>query len=54
MAAVDVDERRVTAAVADLAGHVLGEASAEVDFTSPDDPIPAVRQVLGDAAGAGA
>ena len=49
VAALDIDERRVTAAVADLAGHVVGEASAEVDYTNSDDPIPSVRQVLGDA-----
>ena len=49
VAAVDVDEHRLTAAVADLAGTVLGEVSVEADFTGPEDPVPAVRQVLGDA-----
>jgi predicted NBD/HSP70 family sugar kinase len=49
VAAVDVDEHRLTAGVADLAGTVLSEVSVEVDFTGPDDPLPAVRQVLGDA-----
>ena len=49
VAEVDVDEHRLTAAVADLAGTVLGEVSAEADFTGPEDPVPAVRQMLGDA-----
>lgn len=49
VAAVDVDEHRLTAAVADLAGNVLGEVSAPADFTRPEDPVPAVRQMLGDA-----
>jgi predicted NBD/HSP70 family sugar kinase len=49
VAAVDVDERRLTAAVADLAGNVLGEVSAEVDYTTAEDPVPSVRQALGDA-----
>ena len=49
VAAIDVDERRVTAAVADLAGTVLGEVSAEVDYTVPGDPVPSVRQVLSEA-----
>src|SRR3954447_10810845 len=49
VAAVDVDEHRVAAAVADLAGNVLGEASAEVDYTTADDPVPSVRRVLSEA-----
>jgi predicted NBD/HSP70 family sugar kinase len=49
VAAVDVDEHRLTVAVADLAGNVLGEVAAEADFTGPEDPVPAVRQMLGDA-----
>src|SRR3954454_16405044 len=49
VAAIDVDEHRVTAAVADLAGTVLGEVSTEADFTGPEDPVPAVRQMLADA-----
>jgi len=48
-AAVDVDEHRVTAAVADLAGSVLGEVSDAVDYTGPEDPVPSVRAVLADA-----
>jgi len=48
VAAVDVDEHRLTAAVADLAGTVLGELSVEADFTGPEDPVPAVRQMLAD------
>jgi predicted NBD/HSP70 family sugar kinase len=49
VAAIDVDEHRVTAAVADLAGTVLGEVSSDVDYNGPDDPVPSVRQVLGEA-----
>ena len=49
VAALDVDEHRLTAAVADLAGNVLGEVSADADFTGPEDPVPAVRQMLADA-----
>src|SRR4051812_11550224 len=49
VAAIDVDEHRVTAAVADLAGTVLGEVSTDVDYTGPGDPLPSVRQVLGEA-----
>src|SRR3954449_7286065 len=49
VAAVDVDEHRVTAAVADLSGRVLGEVSADVDYTGPEDPLPSVRKVLGEA-----
>src|SRR4051795_1022926 len=40
VAAVDVDEHRVSAAVADLAGKTLGEVSHEVDYTGHDDPVP--------------
>jgi predicted NBD/HSP70 family sugar kinase len=47
--AVDVDEHRVTAAVADLTGRTVGEVSRDVDYTGPDDPLPSVRQVLTDA-----
>jgi predicted NBD/HSP70 family sugar kinase len=49
VAAVDVDEHRVAAAIADLAGNVLGEVSADVDFTRDEDPLPAVRQALSEA-----
>ena len=49
VAAVDVDEHRVAAAVADLAGNVLGEVSSDVDYTTDEDPIPSVRQVLSEA-----
>ena len=38
-----------TVAVADLTGRILGEASTEVDYTTADDPVPAVRRVVGDA-----
>ena len=47
--AVDVDEHRVTAAVADLTGRILAEVSTEVDYTTADDPVPSVRRVLNDA-----
>lgn len=49
VAAVDIDEHRLTAAVADLAGNIMGEVSADADFTVPSDPVPAVRSALGDA-----
>src|SRR4051794_13924985 len=47
--AVDVDEHRVTAAVAHLTGRILAEVSTEVDYTTADDPVPSVRRVLSDA-----
>jgi predicted NBD/HSP70 family sugar kinase len=49
VAAVDVDEHRVSAAVADLGGAVLGEVSTPVDYTTAEDPLPSVRQALSDA-----
>jgi len=49
VAAVDVDEHRVTASVADLTGRTLAELSEEVDYTQPEDPVPSVRRLLGDA-----
>ena len=49
VAAVDVDEHRVAAAVADLAGTVLGEVATDVDYTTDEDPVPSVRQVLSEA-----
>ena len=48
VAAVDVDDYGATAAVADLAGHVLGEVSAQVDYSTSEDPLPSFRQVLAD------
>jgi predicted NBD/HSP70 family sugar kinase len=48
VAAVDVDDYGATAAVADLAGNVLGEVSARVDYTTAEDPLPSFRQVLAD------
>jgi predicted NBD/HSP70 family sugar kinase len=48
VAAVDVDEHRLSATVADLAGTVLGEVSLPVDYTTPADPLPSVRQALQD------
>src|SRR3954464_6066953 len=53
VAAVDVDEHRVSAAIADLAGNVLGEVSADVDYTVDEDPLPSVRQVLSEACRSG-
>lgn len=49
VAAVDVDEHRLTVAVADLAGTVLGHVSETADFTTPGDPVAAVRDLLADA-----
>src|SRR4051794_12301107 len=49
VAAVDVDEHRVSVAVADLAGRVVGEVSTVVDYTTAEDPLPSVRQALADA-----
>lgn len=49
VAAVDVDEHRLTVSVADLGGRILGEVSEAVDYTRPDDPLPSVRRLLGDA-----
>ena len=46
VAAVDVDEHRVSAAVADLAGKTLGEVSHDIDYTGDEDPVPSVRRVL--------
>jgi len=46
VAAVDVDEHRVSSAVADLAGTTLGEVSHDVDYTDDTDPVPSVRRVL--------
>src|SRR4051812_1379122 len=47
--AVDVDEHRVTAAVADLTGRILGEVSTEVDYPPEDAPAPSARRVLSEA-----
>lgn len=47
-AAIEVDERRAAAAIADLAGHVLGELSVEADYSSSDDPVSSVRGLLAD------
>lgn len=45
-AGVNLEEDRVTAAVADLAGQVLGEASVDSDLTQGQSPVPAVRDAL--------
>lgn len=45
-AGINVEEDRVSAAVADLTGRVLGEASVESDLTQGQSPVPAVRDAL--------
>jgi predicted NBD/HSP70 family sugar kinase len=49
VAVVDVDEHRISVAVADLSGRVSGEVSTAVDYTTDEDPLPSVRQALADA-----
>lgn len=49
VAGVNAEEDRVSAAVADLTGHVIGEASVEVDLTGGGTPVPAVRQAVRNA-----
>lgn len=46
VAGVNVEEDRVSASVADLAGHVIGEASIDVDLTDGQSPVPVVREAL--------
>jgi predicted NBD/HSP70 family sugar kinase len=45
-AGVNVEEDRVSAAVADLSGVVLGEAIVEADLTQGQSPVPPVRDAL--------
>ena len=45
-AGVNLEEDRVTAAVADLTGRVLGEASVQSDLTQGQSPVPPVREAL--------
>ena len=49
VAGVNAEEDRITAAVADLAGSIVGEASVEADLTQGDNPVPPVRQAVRDA-----
>jgi predicted NBD/HSP70 family sugar kinase len=48
VAAVHVDEHRLSAAVVDLAGAVLGQLIVDTDQTAAADPVREVRQVLGE------
>lgn len=50
VAGVNAEEDRVTAAVADLAGQVHGEASVDVDLTQGQSPVPAVQEAVRNAA----
>ena len=43
---VNLEEDRVTAAVADLTGRVLGESLVEADLTQGQSPVPAVRDAI--------
>jgi len=47
---VNAEEDRVTAAVADLTGRIVGEASVAVDDSSGEDPVPVVQRALRSAA----
>lgn len=49
-AGVNAEEDAVTAAIADISGRVVGEARVEVDLTTPESPVPAIRKAVGDAA----
>lgn len=49
VAGVNAEEDCVTAAIADLTGHVIGEAAVKVDLTGGDSPVPAVRQAVRNA-----
>jgi predicted NBD/HSP70 family sugar kinase len=46
VAAVDVDEHRLTGAVVDLAGAVLGQVVVQSDQTADADPVPEVQHLL--------
>lgn len=43
---INLEEDKVTAAVADLTGRVLGEAAVEADLTQGQSPVPAVRDAI--------
>jgi predicted NBD/HSP70 family sugar kinase len=47
---VNAEEDRVTAAIADLTGRIVGEGSVEAGPGSGDNPVPVVRQALRSAA----
>jgi predicted NBD/HSP70 family sugar kinase len=47
---VNAEADRVTGVVADITGRERGKASIAADFTHGQDPVPAVRQVVHDAA----
>jgi predicted NBD/HSP70 family sugar kinase len=46
VAGVNAEEGRVTAAVADLSGRVLGEASIEADLTQGQSPVAVIREAV--------
>jgi predicted NBD/HSP70 family sugar kinase len=46
VAGVSAEDERVSAAVADLTGEVIGEAALEVDLIGGARPVPAVRDVV--------
>jgi predicted NBD/HSP70 family sugar kinase len=50
VAGVNAEEDRVSAAVADLSGRIVGEASVPAGPASGDDPVPAVQRALRSAA----
>jgi predicted NBD/HSP70 family sugar kinase len=50
VAGVNVEEDRVTAAIADLSGRDLGQFSVEADLTQGQSPVPALQQALRGAA----
>jgi predicted NBD/HSP70 family sugar kinase len=50
VAGVNAEEDHVTAAVADLTGRIVGEASVEASNASGEDPVPVVQRALRSAA----
>jgi predicted NBD/HSP70 family sugar kinase len=50
VAGVNAEEDRVTAAVADLTGRIVGEASVEASHASGDSPVPVVQRAVRSAA----
>jgi predicted ArsR family transcriptional regulator len=46
VAGVNAEEDLVSAAVADITGHVVAEARVEVDLTRGASPVPAVREAV--------
>lgn len=45
--AINAEADRACAAVANIAGGIIGEASVEADFTDGRDPVPVLRDVMG-------